>query len=283
MVTPNRTLPRLQRGAALLIVMLVVLVAATTVLVSRLDVTDVRTRRQTDAQESLAYARAALIDYAATRPDFYPGQAVALPCPDIDDSGGWLEGDAHTDACGGVGETVIGRVPWRTLGIDPPKDSSGSCLWYVVSGSYKDAGATTSPLINPDSNGQLQLFGIEATSIVAGSAPQDRPVALLIAPMTNLDGQVRAAAVGAGRQCSSSFDPAEFLDDDVGSGISNATLTGAPDVIDVIAATAGYDATHNDRVAMITRAELAEVVQYEPPRLRHEYARARARSGGMCC
>ena len=198
MVTPTRTLPRYQGGAALLIVMLLVLVAATTVLVSRLDVTDVRTRQQTDAQEALAYARAALIDYAATRPDFYPGDAVKLPCPDIDDSGGWLEGDAHTNDCGAVGETVIGRVPWRTLGIEPPRDSSGACLWYAVSGSYKDAGAATSPLINPDSNGQLQLFGIEATSIVAGSAPQDRPVAMLIAPMANLDGQVRAAAAGAG-------------------------------------------------------------------------------------
>jgi hypothetical protein len=261
MVTPIRPLPRQQRGAALLVMMLVVLVAATTVLVSRLDVTDARTRQQTDAQEALAIVRGALIDYAATRPDFFPGAAVTLPCPDIDDSGGWPEGEAHTDACGGVGETVIGRVPWRTLGIEPPKDSSGACLWYVVSGSYKDAATATSTLVNPDSNGQLQLFGIEATSIVAGAAPQDRPIAMLLAPMSGLDGQVRAAPSGAGRQCSASFDPAEFLDEDVASGISNAALAGAADVVDIFAAAAGYDPLHNDRVALISRTDLASVVQ----------------------
>lgn len=249
-----------QRGAALLIMMLVVLVAATAVLVTRLNMNDARARQLTDAQSVLATAREALIDYAAMRPDLSPGEAVKLPCPDIDDSGGLLEGDAHTASCGAVGETVMGRLPWRTLGIAPLKDSGGACLWYVVSGSHKDAGGASAALINPDSNGQLQLYGIEATTVIAGTQPPDRPVAMVIAPMKGVNGQSRAAPSGTGRQCSTSFSAADFLDTDTLSGISNATVSGAADVIELFAAAAGYDGTHNDRIAMITRADLAKVV-----------------------
>ena len=255
-----------QRGAALLMMMLVVLVAATAVLVTRLNLNDARARQQTEAQDALAHARDALLDYAALRGDFAPGEAARLPCPDIDAAGGWLEGEAHDSACGAANVSVMGRLPWRTLGIAPLKDSAGACLWYVVSGSHKDAagGAT---MVNPDTNGQLQLHGVEAGAIIAGSQPEDRVVAMIIAPMRGLAGQSRAAPSATGEQCSASFDAAEFLDNDVLSGISNAAVSGVVDVIDVLAATSGYADSHNDRIAMITRADLARVVTS-----RHDFA-----------
>lgn len=240
--------------------MLVVLVAATAVLVTKLNSNDARARQLTDTQGVLAEARQALLDYAAVHPDFAPGQTVKLPCPDTDASGGLLEGESHTASCGAAGETVMGRFPWRTLGVAPLKDSGEACLWYVVSGSYKDAGSASAAMVNEDTNGQLQLYGIEAAAVITGMQPADRPVALVIAPMRGVGGQSRAAPGGPDAQCSASFNAAAFLEADALSGISNGTLSGTPDVIDQFAVAAGYNGAHNDRIATISRADLAEVL-----------------------
>ena len=250
-----------QRGAALLIMMLLVLVAASATLVTRLNSNAGRAQQLSETQEVLAMARRALMDYAAVYPDLTPGAAALLPCPDRDNSGGYLEGAAHADACGSRGETVMGRLPWRSLGIRPLKDSGGACLWYVVSGDYKDAGSSTAEMLNPDANGHLQLHGIEAASVIAGAQADDRPVAMIIAPMHGINGQSRAAPSVTGGQCSTSFNAADFLEADTLSGISNATVSGAADVIELFATAAGYNAAHNDRIAIITRADLANVVE----------------------
>ena len=182
-----------------------------------------------------------------------------LPCPDIDGSGGLTEGTAHTDNCGATGQTVIGRLPWRTLGTDAFADGSGSCLWYVVSGSYKDAGNTTAAMINPDSNGQLQLHGIDTGALIAGARADERPIAMIIAPMEPIAPQSRLAPP-AGARCSSSFAADAFLDMDSSSGTSNATLSGVTDGLDVFAVSAGPNSSHNDRVAWVTRSDLEQKV-----------------------
>ena len=39
----------------------------------------------------------------------------------------------------------MGRLPWKTLGLDALKAGPGECLWYAVSGTYKNSpnGVTT--------------------------------------------------------------------------------------------------------------------------------------------
>ncbi len=241
--------------------MLAIIVAATAVLVSRLSASDVRAAQLGTTQQALGEARRALIAYAAVQPEMASGNPASLPCPDFDDSLGLPEGEAHTSACGAPGTTVIGRLPWRTLGIDPPRDGSTACLWYVVSGDYKDAPGATG-MLNPDSNGQLRLWGIEETGVIEGQRPADRIAAMVIAPMAALPGQSRTAS--AGRQCSSGFDPRDFVDLDAASGISNATLSGTADAIDTVAAAAGYNEAHNDRIGVITRADIAAVTLDRP-------------------
>lgn len=265
---------RQQRGAALLLMMLVVLVAATAVLVTRLNIDEAKARQQVDAQHILAEARQALLDYALLNPDMSPGEPARLPCPDINGGGGWLEGEAHSGACGATGETVMGRLPWRTLGMTPPRDAGGACLWYVVSGSHKDADTAGAAMLNDDSSGQLQLWGIEAGRVIAGATPEDRAAAFIVAPMPALGTQNRSAPA-TGEQCSSSFVASDFLDVDGVSGISNATLAGAVDVIDILAVAAGFDASHNDRVAAISQADIAAIMTG-----RHDYL-AQMRSLGL--
>lgn len=252
-----------QRGAALLLLMLGVIVATATVLVVTVNVDALKARRQANSLDALSEARDALLDYALVSPQLVPGGAHGLPCPDIDSSGGFLEGEAHSTACGPAGETVIGRLPWRTLGIPALKDGSSECLWYVVSGSWKHAGAATGAMINADTNGQLQLASVDTGTLLAGAAPQDRAVAAIIAAMPPVDRQ-RRPATSAGMQCSDPRRLADYLEDDTASGSSNSTLLGSPDVIDVLGVAAEVNDLHNDRVVLISRADVAARIHSHP-------------------
>lgn len=245
----------------MILLMLVVLVASASVLLANVNRDDLRTQRLSATQAVLAEAKEALLEYAVLNPDLNPGRSFSLPCPDLDGSGGLPEGAAHRDSCGAQGASVIGRLPWRTLGIAAPVDASSECLWYVVSGSFKDAGAATAAMINADTNGQLQLVSLDSGTVTQGALPQDRPAAMLIAPMQPVAGQTRPAAV-AGAQCNPGFAPADFLDSD--AGISNATMSGVADGIDAFAAYAGIEAGHNDRILTITRGEIAARIGARP-------------------
>ncbi len=244
-----------QKGAALLLMMLVVLVSITAILVSSFNSSEARTRQGVATRDSLAQARRALLDYAVVQQDLVAGRPAQLPCPDIDDTGVTIEGEAHTDACAATGVSVIGRLPWRTLGVDALRDASSECLWYAVSGSWKQAAGNTAELINPDSNGQLQLWSLETGNVVEGATPDSRPVAIVFAANAPLSGQSRAAAAAA-ELCDPGFAADDFLDADTGLGIRNAVLSGSPDVVDAFAVAERFTDTHNDRAAVITRGDL---------------------------
>lgn len=235
--------------------MLAVIVATSTVLLVNLNRDSLRTRQLEQTQAVLATARQALLDFAVTHPDRIPGAAFSLPCPDLDASGGFPDGVAHATACMAEGVSVIGRLPWRTLGLPALKDSSSACLWYVVSGSYKDAGPDTAALVNADSNGQLQLFDIETGTISEGVAAENRPIAMVVAGMRPVAAQVRPGATLAS-ECVPGANSVNYLDTDSGSGISNAALGGVADAVDVLAVVAGSHEDHNDRFVTISRADL---------------------------
>jgi len=249
------TLPVRQRGAALLLAMLAVIVAMSTLLLTKLSRDDLRILQLERSQAMLAEARTALIDFALVNPDVNPGQAHSLPCPDIDSSGGFAEGESHTSACGAAGVSAMGRLPWKTLGVPALKDAASACLWYVVSGSYKQAGVDTAELINVDTNGQLQLFDIESAAISEGLAAEDRPVAMVIAAMQPLSVQIRSGS-SAGSFCVPGANPANYLDTEAISGISNAALSGTADTLDLLAVVAGSSDDHNDRIMTISRADI---------------------------
>ena len=129
----------------------------------------------------LQEAKSALIGYvahtAAMTGEDDPGR---LPCPEAFGAiGGVNEGKAN----GNCTLPAVGRLPWRTLGLDKWRDASGEPLWYVVSPAWALSNSTVPPLttyINSNSTGQLTLDG---TADV---------VALIIAPGRRL--QVSASA-----------------------------------------------------------------------------------------
>ena len=240
----------------MLLVLLVVIVASSAVLLAQVDQRRLAARQADETLRALAAAKRALLDYAAIYPDL-AGGAVQLPCPDLDAGGAWPEGAAHTTNCGAAGVSMLGRFPWRTLETAVARDANASCLWYAVSGTYKSAATATAAMINPDSNGQLELYAVESGALLQGALPEDRPVAILIAPSAPLPGQTRSGVGAPGQQCSSDFAAAGFLDTATGIGVSNASLSGTADALDRFAVSAAYDPQHNDRVMTISRAELA--------------------------
>lgn len=252
----NSPCPAHQRGAALLI-MLLLLVLGGTVLFSRnlLSQLPAASRARANA-ELLAEAKEALLGHLVTWDATHPGEFGFLPCPDLSAAGTTNEGEAHELACSAQYRSVIGRFPWRTLGMDPGRTRGGECLWYAVSGSWKAGGPASPALLNEDSSGQFRVFAADGTSIFAGATAADRPVAVIIAPGPPLPGQIRTTLAAGVDQCGGSFVAARYLDNDASSGIDNSTLTAAADAIDdFIAADPGTTAI-NDQMLFITRGEI---------------------------
>ena len=247
-----------QGGAALLLVMLVILAASSAILVSRFGTVQFEALRASATAESLSEARAALLAYAAAEPELVAGAPVRLPCPDLDGSGGFAPGEAHASACGTAGEAMLGRLPWRTLGLAAIKDASAACLWYAVSGDFKAAGAASAELLNPDTAGDFRVFDAEDGSLLVGSTAGSRPVALVFAAGSPLPGQRRVSAADGG--CGTTDDAAQFLDAVALLGVDNAAVSGIPDTLQDFVSGRGADSAITDRLLMIRRSELADIV-----------------------
>jgi len=240
-----------QRGAALLLMLVIMVMGIAAVLVNSLSASAVKNARQETTSAALAQAKEALISYAITYPErhpkgtperivFVPGH---LPCPDASSALG-NEGDEDPN-CGGKGVTVVGYLPWKTLGLPPLRDGWGNCLWYAVSGSFKANPKTD--LLNWDSLGQFQIVGADGNTMIAGNTAESRPVAVIFSPGQPLTGQDRTGGMG---ECGGDYDPAHFLDSI--ATISNAAMNSAADEISVVAV-AEPVASYNDRLLWISR------------------------------
>src|SRR5258706_8120108 len=92
--------------------------------------------RERATERALAAAREALVAYATGRPMSAALGPGYLPCPDLDNDG-WAESTCGSQS-GDVGqEERLGRLPWKTLGLEDLRDGHGERLWYAVSTKYK--------------------------------------------------------------------------------------------------------------------------------------------------
>lgn len=230
-------------GAALLVLVAALVLAASWILLSRLNAATgdfTAAKRQRNAQV-LNQAKQSLIGYvaahAAQAGENNPG---ALPCPE---NPGDFDSTTGRQGLVGIncGTTVkVGRFPWRTLGLDQLVDADGEPLWYVVSPAWGvNVGANS--VINSNSTGQLTVDG------VANAA-----VALLIAPGPSI-GVAPAAGCGGWSQV--------------------RTPTGNPNVknylecenasspADLAFVTRGPAGSFNDQVLQVTAADLLPAIE----------------------
>jgi type II secretory pathway pseudopilin PulG len=247
-----------QRGFAMIAILALVALIAAFLIASALNRTaaDVSNEREDRSMSALRKAKAALITYAAneqwqlhkalpktpsTDPSVY-FQPGALACPDQDD-----DGDA--DCILPNTASLIGRVPYKTIGLDDVRDASGERLWYALSHNFRKLRCTSIPppptppspsgctMINSDTQGQLTVVGI---------APATQVVAVLFAPGEALQGQNRDPT-----NASAHNNPLNYLEGPPNLG----------DPVNYVFTTALPSATFNDRVLVITKAELMDAVE----------------------
>jgi len=216
-----------QKGAALLAFMLVLIVASTYYLVTKLNANLQIAAGEQQTREALDMARQALIGYAVSYPDQInaaegPGY---LPCPDTD-----KDGDAEGN-CSIASNTIIGRLPYKTLEISRLRDSSGQELWYALSENFRYGPNKLIPL-NSESPASAELFINNTGDIVT----------VIIAPGEPLNSQNRDPA-----EIDHLAEIANYLDGD------NADL----DTAFVTRAAGDF----NDVITVITRTDLMRAVE----------------------
>jgi hypothetical protein len=186
----------------------------------------------------LSQAKQALIGYvtmnAAQAGENNPGR---FPCPEgaalvgtsTEGISAPYVGPPNAPTC-----ATVGRLPWRTLGLDKLVDSSAEPLWYVVSPGWQLVTSTTTLTINSNTIGQLNVDG-----------QANAAVALIIAPGAAIN---VAASAGCTARNQTRSAPAPTIDArDYIECFNTGTSTFA---------TTGPTTSFNDQVVRITVADV---------------------------
>ena len=245
---------RVQRGFALIALLALAALISAFLIASALNLTSAgnTNEREQRSMNALRQAKAALIAYAANEQwqkyKLEPNtvQPGALPCPDIVHTGAESE-EGDSDCVTPLTSSLIGRLPYKTLGINDLRDASGEQLWYALSANFRKASGIT--VINSDTQpcDTPACNPGESHLTVTGIAPASNVVAVLFAPGEAILGQTRS---------SNPTDPAH---NNPANYLENFSLN--VDGIHFTFTTAQPSDTFNDRVLVITQAELMAAVE----------------------
>lgn len=226
--------------------MIIMVIAALAYLIGNLTPQALEARRAQRTEEALTQAREALIGYALQYRErqiatgTYDAMYGYLPMPDVGTSRFHPTGQpasCNTEGCAmqfmngafpADTDTVIGRLPWKTLGLEPLRDGHGECLWYIVSANHKDLGISTTVRMNWDTPGQIDIVATndadpaKLKSLIASA--HDRPVAIIFSPGPAFGGQNRGP-IGTDdvTQCGGNYNPANYLDPNLAAALLDHT------------------------------------------------------------
>jgi hypothetical protein len=239
---------RRQRGQAGILVAALIALVIVSVVISKVSTSSTATTlRQAEASsQAMAQVKEALIAWSASRTPAVDGANARpgeLPCPDINPLDGYEDGSCVAGA--------LGRVPWKTLGIEEPKDGYGETLWYSVDGSFRKYNNITSP-ITSDTRGIITVHQDSSTTTLSTQA-----VAVIFAPGAALNSQDRSttttmACSAPSGTVSRNVCASNYLEST--GGVDNARISG-PFV------QASSSDTFNDRLTYITNADLMPAVE----------------------
>ena len=239
---------RAQRGAALIILLAIIVLAVSWLLVSSAGTalnTQAAASREHNAQV-LNLAKQALVGYVAHRVN-YPAAPLAsrephpgrLPCPEAPGNIGTANEGVAASFCS---LPAVGRLPWKTLGIDPLRDAANELLWYVVSPGWTLPFSTATLALNSSTRGELSLDS-QANAAAALLIAPGAPLAVQDSAQCTARAQTRAVP-------SASMDFRDYLE------CQNAT---SPP--DAAFATAGPSGSFNDQVLAVSAIDLWSVVE----------------------
>ena len=252
---------RNQGGIALLTFVILVALAAITYYFATISPVELKIDRQQQTRLILKQAKQALIAHAITHAD-QPGDAGEfgdLPCPDFQLTlPPFGEGVADGGACGGNLVVTTGYLPWRSLGIDALKDSSGTCLYYAVSPSYKITNNVV--MLNEDTNGMIQI--VDSTgAVITGATADERPVAVVLAAGAALANQNRMPNDTS--ICGEDYSNASAYLDSYGTIDNSIATTADNEIKKFISASPGSENKPqpvNDQLITISRADIWRAV-----------------------
>jgi len=264
----NITIVIKQKGASLIALFMAIILTGAVFFISDLGPDLLRTSAENKTSHALAKAKSALLSYAVTY--YYTdsvtgtphaGYHALLPCPSVVTN---FNGEGNSSPqCGLKSGNSIGWLPWRHLNIEPLKDSSGECLWYALSGDFYNE--PESDMTNDDTPGMFQIYN-ENGIIYKGDTPEDRVVAVIIAPGKPLSNQARNSANQNNplpcKVPGDSVTISNYLDSF--QGINNGQVTDTPaNQIDrfINANGLGTNTSLNDRIITITAAEIFDAIK----------------------
>jgi hypothetical protein len=244
-----------ERGVVLIAMVAVIALAASWLLVRQLNAESgsIDAARKSRNAAILNKAKQTLIGYVAAQAamsgENRPG---ALPCPEA-------PGNFNDPLANGSDGTVsfpctppiVGRFPWRSLGLDQLVDASGEPLWYAVASGW--AGAST--VINSNcayynvaglacQSGRLSVDGVAVAS--------SDVIAVIIAPgpVITVSTSANCTAWTQTRPTTAPPDWRNYLE------CQNAT-----NPADNTFATTGPSGSFNDQLIKITTAELLPAIE----------------------
>jgi hypothetical protein len=243
-----------KQGAALLLMLLILILGAASFFVSSLNSLTVQTARDNKTTLSLAQAKDALIGDSVSTPLLESAGYLRLPDLGFGLGNVPSEGSSPPNFSGNdIDHSVIGKIPWKTLGISPSQDGQGECIWYAVSGRFKN-NPTTNSSFNWDTPGQIDVIDGKGNTVASNVA------ALIIAPGKPLDRQDRAISNPAYTQCGGNYDVRNYLDPYINSDDNSSAVNYFPGSTNNRVAlnsknikfVSAIDQHHNDRFLFLT-------------------------------
>ena len=174
--------PNRQDGIFLIIAALAMLGVLGVFLVASFAAGSPKISRDAVTVAAIAKAKAALIAYTVARDD--PGRPGEFPCPTTVAT----TSATYGTSAGACATIRIGRLPWRTLGIQELVDGAGEPLWYSVSTNFRPP-VIGNPNINTDKLGTLTAYSSDGTTTLATQI-----VAVIFSPGSPVGAQNRSSS-----------------------------------------------------------------------------------------
>ena len=241
---------RRQRGAVFIVMLVFMIMGVAAFLVSSLNSSAIQIARDQVTADALAQAKEALIGWSVSRGDIAgiprPGE---LPCPDTH-APGTLNYGTQSGSCSAG---AIGRLPWKTLGIEEPKDGYGETLWYAIDGAFRTRPSNNMP-INSDTRASMLVYDRDSTTFLTPSGLE--AVAIIFAT---------GPAIGTQKRGTSTEQTAEtnYLDNAIPPAVTvarNNAVANGPFIQGSVKNTDGSMAI-NDRLLIITTKDLIPTVE----------------------
>lgn len=255
----NNICPRnSQTGITLIILVLILIIVGSSTYVTQLNANNIQAMRDKRTANALVEAKSALLGYAVivdlddscTITCSRPGD---LPCPDMDN-----DGEAETwcgNAAGTTGQAVrLGRLPWKTLGLEDLRDGNGERLWYAVSNSFKN-NTKTLPL-NNDTPGTINItdFGGVVSANATGSTGAIAVIISAGEPLTRQDGTQQLRSIGNVNNA------AHYLDNALGEDNADFIDSSANGFVKGLILDSTGETILNDQLMVITQKDLFSAV-----------------------